>query len=316
MLELGHTNLERLQYLVFDEANILVEKFSQQINTFISCFYNLIKDTLAQLILVSHFWSNKLSVFLDAHMTSRVVVATNKLEASYFGHTQHAIYDESSRTKLENLLEILRKVSFETNLEDEPNNTVIFANKSESVMEIGRLLTSIHNYSNVNLVHRDVDPVKIKSVESKWRHFDALKPNTGLKACENNNLILIVEQHTIGQLSIDNAKCVVHYDAPASRRALADRLWFMHKHFAKSKAILFNPSVVETFDVEDALNVKLLGENELVRDDSDRILSFILISKSDKDFSTGLLNHFRRIGVEEKKIPKILYDMASKVGIP
>ena len=245
MIGHGHTNLERLQYLVFDEANLLVEKFPRQIKTLLAHYHNLLKineqQPVAQFILMTHYWSTKLNVLLDKYMMSRVVITTNKLEAAYFGRTQHAIYEceESSRTKFDQLVEILKRVSFESS--GQPHHTVVFTNKSESAMEIGKLLVNIKNYAHVHVVHRGVASTLIKKIEYKWNTFESRPSSIGFQAHENNNLILIVEQDVIRHINIGNAKCVIHYDFPESKRALADRLWFMRKHFAKTKTILNPP---------------------------------------------------------------------------
>ena len=329
---LGHsrTNFERLKYLVFDEANILVEKFPRQIKTLISHYHNLLKindrQQVAQFILITNYWSNKLNVFLDSYMMARVIVTTNKLEASYFGRTQHIINecDEIIRPKADYLHRILRKVSYN----DEPSqnkNTVIFTNKHESVIEIGKVLINMHDYANVNLVHRGISAINIQQIENKWNSFDSdSQQSHATRTYKNRNLILIIEQHSINHININNAKCVIHYDFPASKKALADRLWFMRKYFAVPKSILcpskdesFCSSQIDINEVEsdackEKLNVKLEGKTELVQDDKDRILSYILLTKRDKDYSEGFLNYLRRIGFDEKNIPKVLIEMASK----
>ena len=326
MIGNGFTNLERLQYLVFDQANVLVEKFPRQIKTLINRYHTCLKindqQPVAQFILMSNYWSNKLNVFLDFYMMSRVIVATNKLEASYFGRTQHVIYEceESSSAKFKTLLEILKKVSF-VNDGSQPKHTIIFTNKNDSAIEIGKALINVYNYSNVNLVHSGVADLNIKKIEQKWNEID-LKTASNLKPHENKNLILIVEQHSINYLNIDNARCILHFDFPKSKAALSERLWFMRKYFPMKKT-LFNPTSVsknnETIcssttnvteiDVEcckENINIDLIGDSELVKEDNERILSFILLTKKDKEYSEGFLNYLRRIGFDEKIFQKCL----------
>lgn len=77
--------------------------------------------------------------------------------------------------------------------------------------------------------------------------------------------------------------------------------------------LIFFYSFTEDQDsCRDSFHIQLTGENEIVRDDNDRILSFILLTKRDKIYSEGLLNYLRRVGFEEKSIPKLLIEMASK----
>lgn len=325
MIGNGFTNLERLRYLVFDQANILVEKFPRQIKTLVNRYHNCLKlndqQPVAQFILMSNNWSNKLNVFLDSYMMSRVIISTNKLESSYFGRTQHVIYEceESSNAKFKTLLEILKKISY-TNDEEHPKHTIIFTNKNESVIEIGKALINVYNYANVNLVHRGVSDLIIKKIETKWNEIDS-KPSLGLKSNENKNLILIVEQHSINYLNIDNARCILHFDFPKSKAALSERLWFMRKYFPMKKT-LFSSSIAnennekltetDAESVQENVDIELIGDTELVKKENERILSFILLTKKDKEYSEGFLNYLKRIGFDEKNIPKILIEMASR----
>jgi len=334
MIGNGFTNIERLQYLVFDQANILVEKFPRQIKTLINRYHNSLKindlQPIAQFILISTHWSNKLNIFLDSYMMSRVIITTNKLEASYFGRTQHVIYEceESSSAKLKNCLELLKTISFVSDA-SQPKHTIIFTNKSESVIELGKVLINVYNYSNVNLIHRGVADLIIKKIEKMWNEVDS-KTNSELKSHENKNLILIIEQHSVNYINIDNAKCILHYDFPKSKAALSERLWCMRKYFSVPKTLFDQPNTKKDDDCEsncmstinlaeievesckENMNVHLVGDTELVKEDNQRILSFFLLTKKDKEYSEGFLNYLRRIGFDERKIPKMLIEMASE----
>jgi superfamily II DNA/RNA helicase len=333
MIGHGLTNLERLQYLVFDEANVLVEKFPRQIKTLMSHYHNLLKindnQPVAQLILMTHYWSNKLNIFLQSYMMSRVVIATNKLEASYLGRTHHIMQecDNDHNPKLKNLNDILSRISSNTKV---IKHTIIFANKDAN--DLAKMLINMYNYSNVNLIHKGAKALDIKQIEQKWKEIDdkPISYDENNNSKENKNLILIIDQSSINYVNIDNAKCIIHYDFPETKSAFAQRLWFMRKFFAKEKTVSptqYDTTTATTTDesthinlneIEQEarskveLNLELLGDSELVLDDDQRILSFIFLTKYDKEYSEGLLNFLRRIGFNERYIPRLLVQMAQR----
>lgn len=108
---LGHrrTNLERLQYMVIDEAHLVFEKFPRQIRVLMAGYYDLLKlnekINVANFVLCSSLWSAKLKSFIRTYMLSPVMIMCNKLEASYFGQTEHMVIEcGSSKQKKDKFL--------------------------------------------------------------------------------------------------------------------------------------------------------------------------------------------------------------------
>ena len=81
--------------MVIDEAHLVLEKFPQQMRVLMSRYHDLLmvneKQSIAQFILFSSLWSTKLKTFIDAYLLDRVIITTNKLEASHFGQTQQRV---------------------------------------------------------------------------------------------------------------------------------------------------------------------------------------------------------------------------------
>ena len=95
MIKYNRTNLGRLEHIVIDEAHLVLEKFPQQMRVLMSGYHDLFtvneKQSIAQFILFTTIWSTKLKTFIDAYLLDRVIITTNKLEASHFGQTQQRV---------------------------------------------------------------------------------------------------------------------------------------------------------------------------------------------------------------------------------
>lgn len=72
MLGMSRTNLERAQYLVFDETNLLLDKYPKQMKALLSHYKNMCCITEhhipAQIIVLSSHWSQRLSSFIDTFL--------------------------------------------------------------------------------------------------------------------------------------------------------------------------------------------------------------------------------------------------------
>jgi hypothetical protein len=73
-----------------------------------------------------------------------------------------------------------------------------------------------------------------------------------------------------------------------------------------------NLAELEAESVKEKIKVDLVGDMELVEEENDRLLSYIFVSKRDKEFSAGFVNYLRRIGFEERHIPTSLIEMAER----
>lgn len=97
MIGYNRTNLERLEYMVIDEAHLVLEKFPQQMKVLMSRYRDLLEvnenQAVAQFILFSSLWSTKLKTFMEAYLLDRVVIITNKLQSSHYGQTEHMIVE-------------------------------------------------------------------------------------------------------------------------------------------------------------------------------------------------------------------------------
>ena len=295
MLGKNHTNLERLQYLVLDEAYLLVEKFGYQMRVLMAKYCDLLRinerQNIAQIILMSSMWSAKLAKFVDAYLLERVFIATNKLEASYHGQTQHVIHECKLEEKYTYLVDILKKVN------SEKKNTVIFVNKMDSAARLFSLLK--HQFLGMDSLNESSKASEIKEIEVKWAKND------------KNGLILICDEFTSRNLGIENADCVVNYDFPATKTSFANRLWYMRRYFSTRRKTKEKKCEEENGN-DDRMDVVIKDEIQLPEDESERLRSFILFTEKDLVHAEGLLNFLMRIGYDEQYLPKNLLDRNKK----
>lgn len=97
------TNLERLKYLVFDNAYLLLDKYAKQIDALMAHYMNLLRinewQAVVQFVAVSPFWSHKLKNFIEAYFRLPVIISDNKLEASFFGNVLHILMECDSNNQ-------------------------------------------------------------------------------------------------------------------------------------------------------------------------------------------------------------------------
>lgn len=97
MLGLGWTNLERLHTLVFDNGYFLMEKYSTQVREFQRSYELLLRNhdwiNLAQIVVVTPNWSNKLAKFVKSVLASPVIICESKLEAAFYGKVHHVLME-------------------------------------------------------------------------------------------------------------------------------------------------------------------------------------------------------------------------------
>jgi superfamily II DNA/RNA helicase len=278
-----NTNLERLKYIVFEEMHLLLDKYPKQIKALMSHYSNLLKinenQHIAQFCLFSSQWSNKLKSFIDSYLLEPIYIINNRLESSYIGQTCHIVREYNSRLeKTHHLKQIVDSVCSCS------KNTIIFTETNKSGDEIYQLLLNL-NLPNVQYVNAQTHSVNIKLIETKWRNWDLSK--------EAANLILVLVQDSIHNINVDNARCIVHYDFPLTKSAFADRLWFMRKHF---------------FDMTNDNEIK----EDLASNFQQRLCSFLLYGKSEREYSDSLVNFLKRVGQKEEQIPHELLEMAAK----
>ena len=342
---IGHnrTNLERLEYMVIDEAHLVLEKFPQQMRVLMSRYHDLLmvneKQSIAQFILFSSLWSTKLKTFIDAYLLDRVIITTNKLEASYFGQTQHAV--EECVTKEEKITKCLDLIK---NISHIRKNTIVFTNKSDSAVCLHDYMKHKLMLPNVSLALEHTNVLNMREIEKQW-------------SLSQEWQILICEDSVSKYLDIDNAQCIIHFDFPVSRSSFGNRLWFMRRHFTvvkkvfkedrdlrttlmqkknqtaantstpiESKVASFDnikdlnnntdtdllEAGIEKPDELDDFNLTIKNELQLIERDEDRLCSFIFFTKEDKHYSEGLLNFLSRIGNERKYLPSNLIKLAEK----
>jgi len=90
------TNLERVEYFVFDEANYLIERFYDQMSVLINCYRIVLANLypekmIAQFIIFTSMWSTQLKHFLDNYLpkVSMCYTSDNKIESAFYGQCKH-----------------------------------------------------------------------------------------------------------------------------------------------------------------------------------------------------------------------------------
>jgi superfamily II DNA/RNA helicase len=228
-LGLKNTNLERLQYFVLDEAQIVLDRFAKPVSQLMSIYNNLLETFdgrrfISQIIVSSSRWSNRLRKFCQTKMFNPVIAGTNKIEASFFGRTYHSLYPFLKEdNRLDWCIKLIEEMS------KNAKNCVIFTNSHTTAKRIHEHLIEI-NFSNVDCAHELTHHNILESIESKW--LESIR-------APNKNRILVCSDKVIESLQIDNAQAVIHFDFPHKKNLLSDRLWFMRRYFQMDDGVCF-----------------------------------------------------------------------------
>ena len=280
------TNLERIRYLVFDQAYLLLEKFPLQIKTLMEVYTNLIEISdspyRAQFILISHFWSTKLKKFIEKFLIKPAFIIGNKLEASFYGQTHHVLKDIESEGKNKG---IYIKELIESN---KNKNVLICANTFERTMKLYDYLFKKCNFQVDCVTHESRSP-KIRLLEEKWNKR------------QNQGLLMVIQQQMLEQINLDKVKCVINYDFPLTKTAFALRLWTMRGYFMEKKE--FTEVINEYTKNDESFKIELNNDYHLVEKEPKRLCSYIMLSKSTSPFADSLFNFLTRIGYKKNDFP-------------
>ncbi|XP_065675246.1 uncharacterized protein LOC100205880 isoform X2 [Hydra vulgaris] len=203
------TNLKRLRYLIFDNADILVEKYTEDIKIFMRLFVQTLKEmkrseSTQQIIVIAKKWSYGVRSFMNSYLAEPLVIIGNKIEAALFAEVPMVVQLCNSVERLDYLIGFL-----ETDANDK--NTIIFTNSANNADELQEQLTRYSIFSNV--ITEFMSPSSVKDVKLAW--------NASLK--KKNNFLIMSDKSVLSS-GIKNGSCVVHYDFCCSKSDFGNRL--------------------------------------------------------------------------------------------
>ena len=303
--------------LVFDESDILIERFPKQLRTLMACYTDMLKicteQTVAQFVLFSSQWTTKLKYFIQKFIPYPAYVFDNKLESSYFGQTQHVLEEcDEDSSKIKKIHSILKQACRLN------KNTVLFTSSDSVSRKLNDILTIKLGYTNVCLALDFMNEHELSCLQNKWSQWDSIDKTNLIEKKLNLNLILVCTEHSIRFINISNAKCIINWDFPSSRSVFANRLWLMRAHFDGNKKVeridhdTTATSSATLCDSASNFGVELKNETQVVINDEDRLVSYSFISSNEKHYSEGFLNFLRRTGYPEQNLPKSLVNTCEK----
>ena len=284
MLGNGNTNLERLELFTIDEANIVLEKYPIQMKALMGSYANLLKvearQKIAQFILFSSTWSNKLKEFVSMYFMDETILFESKLEASYFGNVNHIVHEvKIANDKLSKLIDLIKM--------NANNSIIIFINDNACANLLNRYLKKKGYLASV--IDDQTSQASINSITNEW-----------LESAASKQLILICSQAILNFLDVRNASCVIHFDFPQTKKVFSERLWVMSDNFKLHKN---KPNLLTDKSASGDFN----NNKEWTE-----LQSHIFFTEFDEEFSEGLLKFLKRTGVDEIGLPKLLIQKANE----
>ena len=105
----GFTNLKRLCHVIFDNADILVEKYTEDIKIFMRLFAQTLKEvkrseSTQHIIVMSKKWSYGIRSLMNSYLVEPLVIIGNKIEAALFAEVPMVVQLCNSVERLDYLL--------------------------------------------------------------------------------------------------------------------------------------------------------------------------------------------------------------------
>ncbi|XP_067932934.1 putative ATP-dependent RNA helicase TDRD12 [Watersipora subatra] len=239
MLEAGHVNVIRLCHLVIDDADIIAKEFPQELSRIMKRLGEAVSqnpDRAAprQIALFSSSWTKRLAVFRTEYMTAPVTLFTNKIEAAIACNVKqmvHFIEHENQR------LGVMIKLVKESGT---PSIKLVVCTHSDG--DASKVYKALKAYSyDVYVAMKSLHD--LDQTLQQWEEVRSA----------NSYPILVITDEVLNLLISDDnavvdAKYVLHYNMPASKRLLGMRLHCLSSHYAANSEdimlashIIFSP---------------------------------------------------------------------------
>ena len=229
----AHTlSLSRLAHLVFDNSDVLVANYKNEIKLFMREFANLLQEGSAdcnrsppQILIFSASYSAGILSLMRAYTKNRITVITCPLEASVFqGLTQQLIYCKLDE-KLDKLLDYLQ---------DNSHRTVICLSNIAILADITNALAN-NGYEFLVLSQNVESSKEAMQLLNEWEE------KQDEEDCKSNILILFddaIERFAIN-LSFIQAATLIHYEFPNTgntKKVFRNRFYLLTESYNKGLA--------------------------------------------------------------------------------
>ncbi|XP_065064666.1 putative ATP-dependent RNA helicase TDRD12 [Rhopilema esculentum] len=212
MLEKHCTSLVRLCHLVFDDVNVLVEMFAEEIKVLMRQYADSLSKTVAlnlphQLVAMGTEWSRGVESLVNAYFDNPLMIIPNMMEASVFKQVKQHVEICPANQRIDHLVSFLQN-----NGADE--KSVIFANSAKEVDSLAKLLES--QCIAVIKATEFMSPTSLMDAEASWNFI--------VQSGETKNTVLAMTDRGAARMSVRNATCLINYEFPTKKSDFANRL--------------------------------------------------------------------------------------------
>ncbi|XP_054290854.1 putative ATP-dependent RNA helicase TDRD12 isoform X1 [Macrosteles quadrilineatus] len=228
LLEYGFTNLDLLCHLVLDDADILLDKFKNEISKLLVAVDALEEARDQRQILVSlqivvaaRTWTRPVMELVTCILNDPVICIASQLEACvYAGIKPTAIFVQADK-KVEKLVDILKEV-------EGKERTVVMCRTKDDVKYLYGVLIDL-GVRNVIAAHEDLSGVSISEIPAFW--------NQNQNSCEEiwkeeaSMPIMVRSDEVLEETPLTNASVLIHYNMPNSKTTFSHRLACMMQRY-------------------------------------------------------------------------------------
>ncbi|KAL3859121.1 hypothetical protein ACJMK2_009353 [Sinanodonta woodiana] len=214
MVEKGFTDLNKLCHLVIDNADSLLEIYTEELKEIMKKYAFLLNERSdsskapRQFLLFSSQWNQAIESFMSAYLEEPLIIMTSMFEAAIYGKVKQVVHMCKTDQQSQQVLALMETIPMDQ------NKIIIFSSKKSSITYLKQLLSHQCKYNL--LVYPEMSLEDIELVREEWI---------------SSNPVLICHDELVSELWVSNANVVIHYDLPDSKTKFGNRLSCMRQYF-------------------------------------------------------------------------------------
>ncbi|RZF37551.1 hypothetical protein LSTR_LSTR008589 [Laodelphax striatellus] len=205
------TNLNRLCHIVYDDADMILDVFLDEIKK-LTASIKALEETRTtykvQKLVLTQIWFPKLKDFIKNVIKSGFICVSNfnQLEAALYSSLKPHFELMMPQTKAEYLISLLQK-------HPSPARVVVVCNDQDEVLLLEEKLKSTGK--RIMVAHEGMNPIQVSYVKNAWKEtMTRLHP---VMICTDS------KDSIMSELEITDCTWLIHYNLPSSKTVFSNR---------------------------------------------------------------------------------------------
>ncbi|XP_025114687.1 uncharacterized protein LOC112576465 isoform X2 [Pomacea canaliculata] len=224
MLDRRYTNLSQLCHLVLDDAEVLCEQFTSEINEVMTRYAHMLEKHCGlavprQILVYSCQWTPGVADFQEKFQKNSIKVFASRMEASVYGRVKQVVHMCLNRAGLKRFTELMVSL-----MASSYHRIVVITEESENLEKIAKLLQRVNVDFIMITPELTSKPHDLEEYVERWQNM-------------SGSSVLVLTDETVNDLSVTCADVVVHFDIPRSKTLFGNRLVMMLDNFCDPEVV-------------------------------------------------------------------------------